>query len=44
VIAKRIDHWPENDNFRALSLYVAGVGKSEDKILAKESERIGNEC
>jgi hypothetical protein len=35
VIAKRIDHQPENDNFRALALYVAGIGSAEDKVLTK---------
>ena len=35
MIAKRIDHEPKNDNFRALALYVAGIGDADDKILMK---------
>lgn len=35
MIAKRIDHKPENDNYRALALYVAGIGDATDKVLTK---------
>ena len=35
MIAKRIDHDPKNDNYRALALYVAGIGDADDKILTK---------
>jgi len=35
VIAKRIDHDPKNDNYRALALYVAGIGEVNDKVLTK---------
>ena len=35
MIAKRIDHEPRNDNFRALALYVAGIGEPDDKVLMK---------
>jgi hypothetical protein len=35
VIAKRIDHEPENDSYRALALYVAGIGEANDKVMMK---------